>query len=78
MKDDSRCKKRKYCDFKVELSNDEAQVERCIFCGKKVIYKKESITGRIDNKKYLRDHIRHTAQPFGKTKKIFKEVYGKT
>lgn len=77
MQDDSKCPRNKYCDFEVVLSNQEAQVEICRFCGKKVIYNKDKETGRIDNQKYLRDHIRHTAQPFGSTRKIFEEIYGK-
>lgn len=77
MKDDSFCKKGKYCDFDVVLSNNEIQVERCAACGKKVRYHKDKKTGRIDNTKYLRDHIRHTAQPFGRTRKVFEEIYGR-
>lgn len=76
MKNDSHCSKKKYCDFEVIVSNGEIQVERCSFCGKKVRYHKDR-QGRIDNQKYLRDHIRHTAQPFGATRKIFEEIYGR-
>lgn len=75
MTDDSICPKEKWCDFEVILSNEEVQIERCSFCGKKVVYRKHE-KGRIDNTKYLRDHIRHTAQPFGKTREIFIKVYG--
>ena len=77
MKDDSHCRKAKYCDFVVTISNDEVQVEVCQFCGKKVGYWKEKGTGRIDNAKYLRDHVRHFCQPFGPTRKIFEEIYGR-
>ena len=75
MRDYSRCRKKRYCDFKPIVDNSEAQVEICVQCSKKVIYRKDE-TGRIDNAKYLRDHIRDTVQPFGRTRKIFLEIYG--
>lgn len=78
MRDDSHCKKRVLCGFEVILSNAEAQVEVCQFCGKKVVYHKEPGTGRIDNAKYLRDHIRDTVQPFGRTRRLFLEIYGES
>lgn len=65
----------KYHKFLVLLSNSEAQVERCELCGHKEIYRK--LEGTVDNKKYLKDHIRDTAQPFGSTAKIFEEIYGR-
>lgn len=76
MKNDAHCRKDKYCDFKVELENPKVQVEVCIRCGKRVIYHKGK-GGRIDNAKYLRDHVRHFAQPTGKTRRVFEEVYGR-
>lgn len=30
----------------------------------------------MDNGKYLKDHIADTAQPFGRTAKIYAQVYG--
>lgn len=75
MKNESTCKKRTYCSFKPILLAPDAQVEVCVFCGKKVIYNIRG--GRIDNAKYARDHIRDFAQPFGRTAKIFREIYGK-
>ena len=76
MKNDSRCRKDKYCDFNVLLENAKVQVEVCVRCGKKVIYHKGA-GGRVDNPKYLRDHVRHFAQPFGKTRRVFEEIYGR-
>ena len=73
--DDSKCRKNILCDFEVSRDLPDAQVEICIRCNKKVIYKKDK-RGRIDNKKYLRDHIRHTIQPWGKTRKLFLQIYG--
>ena len=74
MRDDSRCQKNIYCQFDVVLSNDEVQVERCRNCGKKIIYNK--INGKVDSAKYLRDHIRDTVQPVGRTAKLFRQFYG--
>jgi predicted Rdx family selenoprotein len=60
-----------------EISNtSEAQVEVCRECKHKLITRKDR-NGRIDNEKYLKEHIRDTAQPGGRTKKIFKKYYGK-
>ena len=75
MKNDSQCRKNIYCQFEVVLSNKEVQVERCVNCGKKVIYNKGK-NGRVDNAKYLQDHIRDTVQPYGKTAKLFRQFYG--
>ena len=74
MIDDSKCRKNIYCDFEVSRDLPDAQIEICINCGKKVIYNKRD--NRVDNKKYLRDHIRHFVQPFGKTKRLFYRLYG--
>ena len=65
----------KYCDFLQILDNHEVVVEICKECGRKIIYNKRD--GRIDNAKYLKDHIRQFAQPFGRTRKVFEELYGK-
>lgn len=73
--DDSRCRKSIYCDFVLSRDLYDATIEVCSNCGKKVIYRKRE-KGRIDNKKYLRDHIRSTVQPFGRTKNIFFQIYG--
>jgi hypothetical protein len=68
------CRNNDYCDFKILLDNDEAQVERCVRCMRKVIYNKRD--GRIDNEKYRKDHIRDFCQPFGVTSKVYEKVYG--
>ena len=75
MKDDSRCPKNIYCDFERTISNTEVQVEVCKNCGKKVAYPKDS-KGRVEKAKYLRDHVRDTVQPFGRTRKLFLKIYG--
>lgn len=63
------CKVNKYCDFKVLLVNDEVQKEVCRFCNRIVLYRK--VDGRVDNTRYMRDHVRAFAQP---GTKIFNEV----
>ena len=73
--DDSKCPRNFLCNFEKSRDLPDALVEICTFCSKKVIYRKGK-KGRTDNKKYLSDHIRSTVQPFGKTAKLFKKIYG--
>lgn len=75
MKDDSKCPKKTYCQFEVSRSLPRVQIEVCVNCGKKVVYNKDP-RGRVDKSKYLRDHIRDTVQPYGKTERLFFEIYG--
>jgi len=49
--------------------------EICVECKHQNSYKKDK-TGRIDNRKYLKEHQRDTAQPGGRTGKIFRKYYG--
>lgn len=75
MTDDSICPKEKYCQFEIVLDNREIRKEVCTFCGKRVFYNK--IEGeRIDNRKYLRDHVRDFCQPHGATAHVYREIYG--
>lgn len=74
-RNDSHCKKRIFCSFQVFISNSEAQVEICENCGKKVCYYKDE-KGRVDNTKYVRDHIRDYIQPYGKNDNLFRKIYG--
>jgi hypothetical protein len=53
----------------------EAIVEVCSTCKHKLTTKKGS-NGRIDTKKWLKDHVGDTAQPTGSTAKVFKKLYG--
>ena len=73
--DIARCKKVRYCDFTCTFEDAGGKVEVCIHCGRKVIYLKKN--GRTDNIKYLKMHVRNFAQPYGATRKIFEEIYGK-
>ena len=75
MNDDSHCKKQTYCDFEISRNLPDAQIEVCSFCGKKVVYYKDQ-QGNMDDAKYMRDHIRHTVQPYGRTARMFREIYG--
>lgn len=75
MRDESRCPVRSYCSFETTLDNKEVRKEVCTFCGKRVIYNKAE-GERIDNAKYLRDHVRDFCQPYGPTAKVYEEVYG--
>lgn len=53
----------------------DAIVEVCTECKHRLVTKK-SKDGRIDNKKWLKDHIADTAQPTGATAKVFEQLYG--
>ena len=74
--DASKCKKSKFCAFNVIQDDAGATLEQCTYCGRKVSYRK--VNGRIDNRKYLSEHVRDFAQRHGPTSKIFEQIYGKT
>lgn len=63
-------------NYRTINENLDGRMEMCLFCKKKLITKKDAQTGRIDNKKYIKEHVLDTAQPEGKTGKIFKKYYG--
>lgn len=62
-------------DYVVVNKNDDGQVERCKLCRKRLVTKVDKY-GRMDNKKYLEEHIRDFCQPKGRTAKIYEQVYG--
>ena len=64
----------RYHDFIQRIDAPDAIVEDCKICGERVCYWKRD--GRIDNTKYLRDHIRDFCQPEGPTSRIYAEIYG--
>lgn len=74
MLDRSTCKKNTLCDFTILRVTDSAQVEKCVYCGKKLIYR--VIKGRVDNAQYGRDHYRAILQPRGASERMFKRIYG--
>lgn len=51
-------------------------LEVCTECKYRLVTRKDPKTARIDNKKYLETHQRDTAQPTGRTSKVFKKYYG--
>jgi len=59
------------CNYRTINDNKDGRLEMCIECKHRLITRKDPKTGRIDNKKYLKEHIRDTAQPSGRTAKIF-------
>ena len=50
------------------------KVERCLICGYRGRYPKDS-KGRTDNVKYLKDHVRQFAQRHGSTKRVHARLY---
>ena len=62
-------------NFKVIKEDSQGIREICVEC-KFVLKTPKGKTGRIDNRKYLKEHQRDTAQPFGRTSKIFNKYYG--
>lgn len=63
-------------NWKKVNETNEGILEICIECKKRLSTKKDPQTGRIDNRKYAKEHSRDIAQPFGRTSKIFKKYYG--
>ena len=63
-------------NYKVVNENSDGRLEVCIECKKKLSTTKDSKTGRVNNRKYLEEHVRDTAQPNGRTSKIFQKVWG--
>ena len=63
-------------NYKIINDNNDGRLEICVECKKRLITKKGK-GGRVDNRKYLKEHLRETAQPTGKTSKVFNKYYGK-
>ena len=63
-------------NYKIVNDSKEGTLEICIECKHRNSFKKDPKTGRIDNRKYLKEHQRDTAQPFGRTGKLFRKIYG--
>jgi len=49
-------------------------VQVCKICNKKLRYRK-GYKGRIDNRAYLEDHLRATAQQNGRTKRMYMKIH---
>lgn len=72
---DPRCgvKSAIYCKFIVTYESNTVHCEVCEFCGKKLEYRK--VEGRMDNRKYLRDHVRDFLQKKDNPE-LFRRMYG--
>lgn len=61
-------------DF-VQLKDTKTyKVEVCRLCHTRRRWNK-GYKERVDNPKYLKDHVRNYAQEFGSTKRVFNKVY---
>lgn len=63
-------------DYELIGENDDATIEVCKLCKKKLIMKKDR-KGRMNNALYLKEHRRDTLQPTGATAQLFKRFYGR-
>lgn len=63
-------------DYEIVSESSDGQVEVCREC-KKRLTTTFGNKGRIDNIKYLKEHVRDTAQPNGRTGNIYKRYYAK-
>jgi hypothetical protein len=73
---ENRCRGASLCSFENLAVHEDAIVENCIRCGKRLIY--NIVDGKIDQRRQTRNHIRDTVQPFGATHELFLEIYGHT
>jgi hypothetical protein len=62
-------------NYQIVKQDGSGITEVCLECKKKLTTRQDS-KGRINNRNYLLEHVRDTAQPHGRTGKIFKKVYG--
>lgn len=85
----AKCKRAILCELRTVLDNYDALVEVCHQCNKKVIYGKyfdikwkedgswyKRYQDRVDEPKYVQDHLRDTLQPYGRTGKLYRQIYG--
>jgi hypothetical protein len=57
------------------LGETEKEIwEQCKMCNKKFHWKKW-FRGKVNNKEYLKAHVRQYAQEFGTTKRIYHKLY---
>lgn len=61
-------------DFMTIRDTRTYKVEKCKLCGERKKYNK-GYRMRIDNARYLKDHVRNYAQQGGSTKRVFAKVY---
>lgn len=72
----NKCKENKtrLCHFIPFYEDKKDQAEFCEHCDKKVGYR--IVDGRVDNARYLIDHIRDHVQPYGRNHSLFVSIYG--
>lgn len=68
------CKSKLPHEWATIYDSRKVKWEVCKICGKKMKWNK-GYRLRVDNKKYLEEHIRSTCQKFGKTKRIYYRIY---
>lgn len=61
-------------DLIATFENPRIKCEVCQICNKKFRWNK-GFKGRVDNVKYLEAHARNYAQKFGKTKRLYMQLY---
>lgn len=61
-------------DFQLIKDTPSAKYEVCAICGTRRRWNK-GYKSRIDNNRYLVDHVRNYAQPTGSTKRVFMKLY---
>jgi len=61
-------------DFTTIKDTKTFKVERCKICNIRKKYNK-GYRMRVDNKEYLKDHVRNYAQPTGSTKRVYNKIY---
>lgn len=61
-------------DYTVIQSTHDGILEICKECKHRLTTRTDSM-GRIDNRKYLAEHVRDTCQPSGVTSKVFNKYY---
>lgn len=63
-----------YHSYVPVIENNDGVTEVCSECKHRLVTKKDK-NGRIDNKKWLREHKRDVAQPRGISHKIFNQYH---
>lgn len=61
-------------EFTTIKDTKTVKVEKCRLCQTRRRWQKR-YKGRIDNKEYLKDHVREFAQKTGPTHRVFKKLY---
>ena len=72
---ETNCPKSRLHNYELSKEDSKTLKETCTFCGHSVYWNKDK-TGRLDNRRYARAHLRDFLQPHGRDHKLFLEVYG--